>query len=287
MYQNETESLEKWITAIDSEDQTPGPSPAVIAATLNAVGRHHHQPRWRRIGTIAAAIGLAAGGAGLLWLLSLPARPAVTWGDVIAAIDQAQTKTCRVTSDLDNRPELIGRIFKKSLDLQRTESSEWIVIDNGPAHKRLFLSPRTKTATLLDLTTPSGDQGVSIQTLDQLKNIKESQPIGQQQIDGKPAVGFRITHDGQGSGISYHMVQEIWADSRTHQIVRIDTNVAILSTTDREHPWVLDKWRTTKTHIRLDDFQWNVPLDDSLFSLTPPPGYKLRSGGTVRDEIIK
>ena len=93
--------------------------------------------------------------------------------------------------------------------------------------------------------------------LDHLKNIfvklQESphfaiEDLGTRQIDGRQAVGFRATHP------KAEIV--LWADSKTGLPIRIESREGQLS-------------------VICKNVQFDVPMEESLFSMEPPEGYKL------------
>ena len=88
---------------------------------------------------------------------------------------------------------------------------------------------------------------------DQLGKLKEfiqgaDEELGEKQIDGKRAVGYRVSKGGQA--------MEVWVDPDTMNPVRIEMAVSGGEAT-----------------VTLTDFVMNPELDESLFSLEAPEGY--------------
>lgn len=77
----------------------------------------------------------------------------------------------------------------------------------------------------------------------------QRQSLGEKEIDGRRVVGFRMS--GRGT------VVDVWGDPQTRLPVRIESTSALMP----------DYKMTTR------DFAFNVPMDESLFSLEPPAGY--------------
>lgn len=73
--------------------------------------------------------------------------------------------------------------------------------------------------------------------------------LGEKEIDGRLLQGFRVT---QGD-----MINTAWIDSQTEQLVRVE----------------IEYTSSPGMNTIMTDFQFNVELDDSLFSLTPTEGY--------------
>ena len=85
----------------------------------------------------------------------------------------------------------------------------------------------------------------------------DAEPLGTRHIDGREAVGFRIRLKRDGTDFLMGDVSEIWVDAKTKRLVLAETS-------DTEHRWV----------SILKDFIFDQELDDSLFSLELPEGYK-------------
>jgi hypothetical protein len=134
------------------------------------------------------------------------------------------------------------------------------IIDFGQK-KWVMLNPTMKMALVYELTKLPEAQG-PINYLDQLRNqLREMQDapdvkresLGYKEIDGHRAIGYRITTPGQ--------VTEIWGDPETRLPIRVETTSPL--TGDSKLTWT--------------DFEFNVDLDESLFSLQVPDGYQVRT----------
>ena len=62
------------------------------------------------------------------------------------------------------------------------------------------------------------------------------------------------------------MVMSLWGDPKTCLPVRIEMTSA----------------RMPDVKLTMSDFAFNVTMDESLFSVEPPAGYKVRCGQTTR-----
>ena len=74
--------------------------------------------------------------------------------------------------------------------------------------------------------------------------------LGQRQVDGRDAVGFRLRVE--------NIEMTVWADPVTALPVRVESTRGIMD---------------PKYHHVMTDFRFNVNLDESLFSVEPPEGY--------------
>jgi outer membrane lipoprotein-sorting protein len=85
----------------------------------------------------------------------------------------------------------------------------------------------------------------------------DAEPLGTKQIDEREVAGFKIRLKRDGTDFLMGDISEIWVDEKTKRLVLAETS-------DTEHRWV----------STLKDFIFDQELDDSLFSLELPEGYK-------------
>ena len=128
--------------------------------------------------------------------------------------------------------------------------------------KSLCLVPDSKQATVLEYPNAqnaSNDPSdwfrlFSLAAQDALhKPDLKSEPLGEKLLEGRRAVGFRITAD-RGVPI------DLWGDPKTGRTVRIEMTMGI------DH----------NMKMTMSDFVFNAEMDESLFSVEPPPGYTVR-----------
>ena len=75
--------------------------------------------------------------------------------------------------------------------------------------------------------------------------------LGEKDIDGRRVVGFRISLPAA--------VFSVWGDPKTGLPVRIEATMAMMP----------------NVKITMSDFEFNVDMDESLFSVEPPAGYEV------------
>ena len=116
----------------------------------------------------------------------------------------------------------------------------------------MTLIPKEKQAMVLDIRGAADlvrekelEARKSAQPFNELLD-GQKQDLGRRQIDGKPAIGYRLTQAG--------MTMNLWVDPWSGNPVRIE----------------LPAMKVTIT-----DFVINPPLDDRLFTLDIPPDYKV------------
>jgi hypothetical protein len=135
-----------------------------------------------------------------------------------------------------------------------------VTIWDGSQGKSLHLQPAQKQATLYDYVnmpkdkTPNQDPlgGFRAMLLDS-ENIPydEREPLGTRDIDGRQVAGFRISLAGG--------VFIVWGDPKTGLPVRVEATGGMMA----------------NAKITMSDFEFNLEMDESLFSLEPPAGYEV------------
>lgn len=97
---------------------------------------------------------------------------------------------------------------------------------------------------------------MKIQQLGSFKG-KADQELGDQEIDGVASSGFELAmnkvDDAAGNG-----TMQVWVSKKTHLPVRLIYKM---------------KFGPQDATMVMEKFEWNIALDESLFSSTPPPGY--------------
>jgi hypothetical protein len=122
---------------------------------------------------------------------------------------------------------------------------------DGDRIRLLALEPRTKTAQLIEanLNEATGKNPDFVAEFRALAD-KPGEPLGERQIGDVKAKGFKVMSDGQAVSV--------WAHPKTALPLLIEMDV----------PSVAGK-------VVMSEIAFDVPLDEKLFSLDVPEGYKL------------
>ena len=127
-----------------------------------------------------------------------------------------------------------------------------VVEPAGTGLKGISLVPPTKNYVAFEMANvpkdPAKDPWVAVERLRALP-AQASQRLGRQEIDGRMLDGFVVQGDDTTA--------TVWIDPQTGQLARAELSFADAPDMD----------------LILSDFQFDVPLDESLFSLQPPAGY--------------
>jgi outer membrane lipoprotein-sorting protein len=273
------DTLQRAIAATRELPLPIGPSAAIEAQTLSALHEAVRQPKstfYERIydmpwtSKVSAVLASAASLFIVYVGLSNLTGAGVAFADVVDILKNVHSATWRTTTvtkgaqNEDVTSTGVGMFLAPSHERLETTflGAKTIQIMDGQKDKVLSLIPATKTAIVIELKNLPPDRenpfGNSFKGLRDLVIDAQSgktlnaERLGVETIDGRPAEGFRIQ---TGS----HEVT-IWADPKTVLPVRFEQR----STTGPEG-------RTVMT-----DFQVDVELDESLFSLEIPSDYTLQ-----------
>ncbi|GEM_PF-1348345 len=248
----------------------------------------------------AAILIFAIAGVGL-WFSGSGATPALA--DYLQPLIDAKTVKYRMIMETTSLPagkgalsaeaqqELMNPRTYEVMELgpnrHRLEWDEWngrkaggkrVEIWDGNQRKQLMLYPAAKKALLYDCADDPEDEKVAKEDQGSASPQRAKEPgtvalfrsllldtvqkpgalrdsLGEKEIDGRRVVGFRLSAGG--------VVIDVWGDPKTRLPVCIETTMATVP----------------NVKITQSDFEFNVPMDDSLFSLEPPAGYQVTLKG--------
>ncbi len=187
----------------------------------------------------------------------------------------------------EERKELMNPRTYEVMELgpnrRRMEWDEWngrkaggirVQIWDGNQRKQVMLFPAAKQALLYDYADVPEDESAKEEDQGSASQRRPEEPgtvalfrsllldtmqkpgarrdsLGEKEIDGRPVVGFRLSARG--------VVIDVWGDPKNRLPVRVETTTALIP----------------NLKIIQSDFEFNVPMDESLFSLEPPAGYEV------------
>jgi outer membrane lipoprotein-sorting protein len=228
---------------------------------------------WRRImrhrvsAAVAATLFMFAITGVALWFHGSGATYA--FADFVAPILEAKTVRYKVTVEMKGSSAVTATGEEMVLDRTRSRSemrlsngAETVRITDWGRGKSLSLDAAAKRATVLTFTNMpknvSHDPSGWIRLLQMARDSKtqnlQTEPLGEKEIDGRRLVGFRVSGD---RGEVNDAVTDLWGDPKTGMPVRAELTTGMDG-----------NLKTT-----FSDFVFNVDMDESLFSVEPPPGY--------------
>jgi len=283
-----------WAAASRAQEKSQDKSPVQNRLILRRIAMNTRMVRF----AAAAAIIIIAALIGIYLFGGSIDGTSVAWADVVRQMQQARTVSWTETEEVappkDKNTFLttggyVRRCFYKAPGRERLQSTYFppkvlppmkrskeladaltrefrdIQIRDRNVGKLLLLNPQEMTGEIHTFDPASAPD----RTYDLFFNptstmTPEAESLGSRQMDGHETVGFRILKKGDGTDIWSGDKTEIWVDVKTKRVVRLETGA-----TDGGWKFVLK------------DFVFDEPLDDSLFTLELPQGYKEKSPGRV------
>ena len=288
--------VDRAIRAVRQRPVPDGPPAEVLSTILDAETGSEDQARpirltkrrvtMKRLATTAAAAVIIAG-----LLLGLPYllkddNGNVAFAEVLERMQKIKTVTWTTTVKHDvskkynpksavnlSDSDSTERFFFKAPGHVRSETSiksshggveqvsKSITIMDVTAGKYLFLYPDRKEASRKTekLTGKEAHWITSYLTGLKMMITPEAESLGKKAIGGHDTIGFRVRKGGNTT--------DLWVDAKSKNLVLVVITDVI----------VLD--RVIQTSVKtLRDFEFDRKLDDSLFSLDMPKGYKKSEG---------
>lgn len=179
----------------------------------------------------------------------------VVLADVLALVEEAQTVCFKLAFHRDGQPADVADVKYKEPSLMRSEMPGMINVIDWSKGEFLVLMTEQKTAHKTSI-----DEMENPYHRDWLADLKEiigdeaAQEVGRKEIADRQAIGWRVADDDG--------VCTVWADSRSGELLQVE-------------------FETGNTTMVMSEFEMGKPLDDSLFSLTPPSDYRYVTQTTI------
>ncbi len=213
----------------------------------------------------AAILALAIGGIAV-WFHGGGTTPAFAdFPDFIEPILSAKTVTFKTTFESEGQ-KVTGKVMAMASPQrirleQDLPSNQKMVSISDDAGNGLVLRPAEKVAivtTLANVPKEKRPKAIFFELRSQLAAARDQpdwirEPLGEKVIDGRRLVGYRLTGHG--------MICDLWGDPKTGMPVRIENSAP---SNPNMKPMICS------------DFVFDADLDESLFSLEPPAGYKVQ-----------
>ncbi len=215
---------------------------------------------------LAAAAALAITFTGLAsWLMPGRSTPGLAFGQVMEQLRVFRPYSCTYTFEYEGKPPLIYREMRLSLSRRREHRADgtiYVFDMSGQPVRILTLHPDKKTAIEEALVNEGPRSDPDMLRIVAGMSDGTAEDLGVQKVDGRLAQGFHRPDP----------VNEftIWADPETGLPTRIEI----------VQPRVARK-------VILTDFDFDTPLDESLFATTAPPGYTVsRNENTFQTAVV-
>jgi len=262
----------------DARGAAKGPSPLVVAGTCAAIrrltaGDGEHAAAdvagapWvlrtirattfaqRLAATVIIAVGAAAIAATITLHRSTGTTSAVAFTDVAGQFRGAHTLAFTSTLTLPGQPPHTIRTMTADARRIRSEMPGGAISVLNGTNAMLFVpqaqSKSVSAAAAPEIHPRSGAERGIVDALRALADQK-AEPLGDATINGIPALAFRTTNTPQPA--------LVWAEKSTGRPLRVELTLNVNGKPAR---------------VVTENIEIDLPLQDSLFSLEPPPDYQL------------
>ncbi len=228
--------------------------------------------RMNRIMKIAAAI-LIVVGIGVVIAVLNPGSggSGVAFGAVAQQFRNARTVTYTIITDTASEaiPTMRMEIsYKQPGYFRMTVPGGVVSIADSTQKKGILIIHSEKQFREMEFSDLPQDKP-EIDFFEMLRTLPDraDEVLGEKEMDGRRVQGFRVTENG--------MTGTFWIDTKTGDLTRVEM----------EFP------NAPGIHGVMTDFQFDLELEDSLFSLTPPEGYtqgpEIDTSPVGQDDLIK
>jgi outer membrane lipoprotein-sorting protein len=278
------DTLEEATGALREAPIPAGPTPQLTAATVAAIHnrlsgtvpreqvQRERRRRIMRYAGFTTAAAVLLGTAAFLWL---GGNRAVALDKVLDKVKQAESVTYVETQTIGYQAEmhLVCAIRGPMIRVEAIAGGQTrqILIADTKKKVGLMLIPAAKAYVKIDKNSPSKIHGpVGKSPIDDLLALKDRklESTVEEKLDGKTVQKLTIKGDPKADPPGDWV---IWVDPKTELPVKM-TYSGTTFAGDKQLP-------IAKTY---EKFEWNPKLDDALFDMTVPEGYKEGFPGQVQ-----
>jgi len=178
----------------------------------------------------------------------------VAFANVAHQLRNARTLTYTIVTQVEDRTMRMEVAFKEPGHMRYSGERGIVSILDQTQNVCLVINPLKKEFIEIELSNLPPEQS-QVNLIEELRALPEraDEVLGQRQMDGRMVQGFRVSENG--------VDRIVWIDTETSDLVRVEAELV----------------NVPGAYAVATDFKFDVDLDDSLFSLTPPEGYTRQS----------
>lgn len=219
-----------------------------------------------RIVQLAAVVAILAGvGVVSYHLGGSPGGAGVAWGEVLTQIRNAPTVTYKARLTM-NDPQGRQVVDESDVYVDQNQRSRIDSHVDGQSYTIKYLVPARKTFVVVQPQLKRYMQG-TLSDVEAAEMLEQQDPrrfcaqvlagdyskLGRSEIDGVEVEGIEAALDNQ--------TLRLWVDVKTKWPVRLEVDGKV--------------GRSRQSHMVLDHFQWDAPIDPGLFEPNIPADYTL------------
>jgi len=151
-----------------------------------------------------------------------------------------------------NATTAIEIAFKEPGYMRTTMPGGLVTVIDWAQGKGISILPSRKQFIEMEMSNlPHDPAQQPFNIIEKLRTLPDraDEELGTSEINGRVLQGFRVTKEG--------VINTVWIDPQTRDLVRVEAEFI----------------NAPGMNVIMTDFQFDVDLDDSLFSLTTPAGY--------------
>lgn len=170
------------------------------------------------------------------------------FAQVAGRLRMARTMTYKVTTNSNIEMEMA---FKEPGYMRITMPGGYVTVADWTQDKALTIMPPRKQFYEMDLALNNDPAQRQFDAIEKLRALPDQadEILGTIEENGRILQGYRVRQNGT--------VNTVWIDGDTQELIRVEAEFI----------------NAIGMNVVMTDFRFDVDLDDSLFSLTPPAGY--------------
>ena len=203
----------------------------------------------------AAAAILIAATITLHYIVGPISTTSTAYAQVAERLQNALTMTYKMTipTPVEWMPDTELEVaFKEPGLLRMTMKGGYVSVMDAVQGKGVSIIPGKKQFIEMNMSDLPDDPGQNqLSGIERLRSLPDraDQELGEREIDGRTAQGFRVTEEG--------VTFTVWIDPKTRELIEIETEMV----------------NAPGIGGTITDIRFNVDLPDELFAITPPAGY--------------
>lgn len=229
---------------------------------VDGVGKRRRNASRLVVGGLAAAAALVAAAIGVM--LVVDGSGGRAFAEMVEKVKAVHSVRFATTTRFGRQPAIDGRMYLEGNRL-RLEQFDGMLVQVGDLDRRqaLFLDRHRKLAQPAEIDDDVAREFAN--PIDQLRNATsdDAEAIGQEILNRRRTQVYRLRKVDL-LGFSGNAEMLVWVDVESKLPAKI-----VIRDSDPQ----------ARIEVRFDEFVWNEPLDERLFSLDVPDGY--RTGDVV------
>ncbi len=203
----------------------------------------------------AAAVIIIAVLIGLNYLDDSISITSVAYAEVVERLHNARTLTytLQTTTPVEGVPTMRMEVaFREPGYMRMTMPGGYVSVMDYVQEKGITILPPRKQFIEIEMSNlPNDPAQQQFEAIEKLRTLPDraDEELGTKEIDGRVLQGYRVTEE--------NVINTVWIDPQTRELVIVEMEFV----------------SAPSMSGIMTDFQFDVDLDDSLFSLTPPDGY--------------